>query len=214
MPELYHVGVHDDAVPESVVLVDSDLLADPSVLPGWEGLGGHREYVNGTVRDVLVCGGAYGAPPVVIALEELARAGARRIVCLSRCCCSACAAGGQHPVVVATGAVRDERISFDYAPPEFPAVPAAEILAMLRSALPDAVADVVRTVDLVVEPLAATPAAAVDLLSSAVLVVGAASGMRVGAVVVGAAAGDRQVAALVAAVIDALRPRPAEGEAR
>jgi uridine phosphorylase len=130
MTELFHLGVTSSMVPTSIVLIDSDLICDASSFDGWRPLSIRREYVNGLIDGVLICAGAYGSPAAVIALEELVRAGARQCVTLSRCHCVRCLSENYHRPVIATGAVRDERISNDYAPRDFPAVPSHELDAV------------------------------------------------------------------------------------
>ena len=82
---------------------------------------------------VSVCSTGIGGPSAAIAMEELSNIGADTFVRIGTC-------GGiamdvqAGDVVVATGAVRFEHTSFEYAPSEFPAVPDFDITAALRSA--------------------------------------------------------------------------------
>ena len=82
---------------------------------------------------VSVCSTGIGGPSAAIAMEELAAIGADTFIRVGTC-------GGiamdvqAGDVVVATGAVRFEHTSFEYAPAEFPAVPDFEITAALRAA--------------------------------------------------------------------------------
>ena len=86
----------------------------------------NREYVvyTGTLlgEKVSVCSTGIGGPSAAIAMEELANIGAHTFVRVGTC-------GGidlavrSNDVVVATGAVRMEGTSWEYAPIEWPAVP-------------------------------------------------------------------------------------------
>ena len=82
---------------------------------------------------VSVCSTGIGGPSAAIAMEELSVIGADTFIRVGTC-------GGiamdvqAGDVVVATGAVRFEHTSFEYAPSEFPAVPDFDITAALRSA--------------------------------------------------------------------------------
>lgn len=197
-------------VPTSFVLIDSDLTSDASGFEGWRPLSTRREYVNGLIDGVLICTGAYGAPAAVIALEELVRAGARQCVTLSRCHCVRCQSGNYHRPVIATGAVRDERISNDYAPRDFPAVPSHRLRSSLRDLLPDACSGLVRTVNVpprstLEHPIDALPIDAVDLVTSAIFVASSAIGIRTASVVLSAIADTHEIAKTVEAAIRALQ---------
>lgn len=214
MTELYHLGVPSTSVPASIVLIDSELMSDAADIDGWQPLAARREYFNGVIDGILICAGAYGAPATVIAMEELVRAGARQCVALASCHCERCSAGDHHRSVIAAAAVRGERISADYAPPEFPAVPSHQLLEALRRALPNAEVGVVRTVDVPPRPsvplsvplsVPALAVAAVDLVSSPVFVVGAARGIHSASVVLCSGARQEEIAATLSHVIKALR---------
>lgn len=100
-------------------------------------IGFHREYnvYTGTLlgEKVTVCSTGIGGPSAAIAMEELAAIGADTFIRIGTC-------GGisldvlPGDVVVATGAIRYEHTSLEYAPIEFPAVPNFDIIAALRSA--------------------------------------------------------------------------------
>ena len=102
--------------------------------------GMNREYNiwNGELlgQKVTVCSTGIGGPSASIAMEELAAIGADTFIRVGTC-------GGIHmdvcpgDVVVATGAIRYEHTSLEYAPIEFPAVPDFEITAMLKAATQD-----------------------------------------------------------------------------
>ena len=97
----------------------------------------NREYVTytGTLlgEPVSVVSTGIGGPSAAIAMEELCNLGADTFVRVGTC-------GGIHlevqsgDVVVATGAVRMEGTSREYAPIEFPAVPHYQVLAALTQA--------------------------------------------------------------------------------
>ena len=100
-------------------------------------VGMNREYniYTGTLlgEKVSVCSTGIGGPSASIAMEELHNIGADTFIRIGTC-------GGidldvmPGDVVVATGAIRFEHTSFEYAPPEFPAVPDFSITAALKEA--------------------------------------------------------------------------------
>ena len=97
----------------------------------------NREYTTytGTLlgEKVSVCSTGIGGPSAVIAMEELHAIGADTFIRVGTC-------GGialqvqSDDVVIATGAVRHEGASREYAPIEFPAVPHYQVLAALTQA--------------------------------------------------------------------------------
>ena len=97
----------------------------------------NREYTiyTGTLlgEKVSVCSTGIGGPSASIAMEELAAIGADTFIRVGTC-------GGiamdvlPGDVVVATGAIRYEHTSLEYAPIEFPAVPDFDITAALKAA--------------------------------------------------------------------------------
>ena len=100
-------------------------------------VGMNREYniYTGTLlgEKVSVCSTGIGGPSAAIAMEELAAIGADTFIRVGTC-------GGisldvlPGDVVVATGAVRFEHTSLEYAPMEFPAVSDFSIAAALKQA--------------------------------------------------------------------------------
>ena len=100
-------------------------------------VGQNREYTiySGSLlgERVSVCSTGIGGPSASIAMEELHAIGADTFIRIGTC-------GGidlsvkSGDVVVATGAVRYEHTSLEYAPIEFPAVPDFDITAALRRA--------------------------------------------------------------------------------
>ena len=97
----------------------------------------NREYCTwtGTLlgRPVSVCSTGIGGPSAAIAMEELTQLGVRTFLRVGTC-------GGirtdvqSGDVVVATGAVRMEGTSREYAPIEYPAVPDFQVTAALVQA--------------------------------------------------------------------------------
>ena len=100
-------------------------------------VGMNREYniYTGTLlgEKVSVCSTGIGGPSAAIAMEELHNIGVDTFIRVGTC-------GGidldvmPGDVVVATGAVRYEHTSLEYAPIEFPAVPDFELTAALKAA--------------------------------------------------------------------------------
>ena len=97
----------------------------------------NREYniYTGTLlgEKVSVCSTGIGGPSASIAMEELHNIGADTFIRVGTC-------GGidlevlPGDVVVATGAIRYDHTSLEYAPMEFPAVPNFDITAALKAA--------------------------------------------------------------------------------
>lgn len=100
-------------------------------------IGMNREYniYTGTLlgEKVSVCSTGIGGPSAAIAMEELSAIGADTFIRVGTC-------GGidlnvlPGDVVVATGAIRFEHTSFEYAPAEFPSVPDFDVTLALREA--------------------------------------------------------------------------------
>ena len=100
-------------------------------------VGMNREYniYTGTLlgEKVSVCSTGIGGPSAAIAMEELTAIGADPVIRVGTC-------GGidlnvlPGDVVVATGAIRFEHTSFEYAPSEFPSVPDFDVTLALRDA--------------------------------------------------------------------------------
>ena len=103
-------------------------------------IGMNREYNIWTGyllgEKVSVCSTGIGGPSASIAMEELVNIGADTFVRVGTC-------GGIHldvkpgDVVVATGSIRFEHTSLEYAPMEFPAVADFDITAALKAASED-----------------------------------------------------------------------------
>ena len=100
-------------------------------------IGVNREFTvwNGSLNGklVTVCSTGIGGPSTAIAAEELADCGAKVMIRVGTC-------GGidtrveSGDLVVASGAVRQDGTSVEYAPLSFPAVPDAEVLFALSAA--------------------------------------------------------------------------------
>lgn len=100
-------------------------------------VGSNREFTIWSGRlegkTVTVCSTGIGGPSTAIAVEELADCGARTMIRVGTC-------GGislaveSGDVVIASGAVRQDGTSHEYAPPEFPAVADFDVLSSLVSA--------------------------------------------------------------------------------
>ena len=124
----YHIGVSAGEIGEYCILPGDPgrcakiaaFLEDPVHIST------NREYEiwNGRLGDksVTVCSTGIGGPSTAIAVEELKNCGAHTFIRVGTC-------GGISldvkcgDVVVASGAVRQDGTSHEYAPPEFPAVP-------------------------------------------------------------------------------------------
>lgn len=135
----YHIGVGKGDVGEYVILPgDPKRCAkiaeyfDDAVL-----VGDNREYVTYTGylngKKVSVTSTGIGGPSASIAMEELVKCGAHTFIRIGTC-------GGMQlevkggDVVVATGAIRAEGTTKEYAPIEFPAVPDLNVVnALVRA---------------------------------------------------------------------------------
>lgn len=93
---------------------------------------------NGTLdgERVTVCSTGIGGPSTAIAVEELVACGADTLVRVGTCGGIALPVEAGH-VVVASGAVRQDGTSREYAPIEFPAVADTDVLVALRDAARD-----------------------------------------------------------------------------
>ncbi len=133
----YHIGLKPEQVGKYVILT-----GDPkrcckiaSYFEGAQMQADQREYVTYTGlldgTKVSVASTGIGGPSAAIALEELVRCGARTFI-------RAGTSGGIQTdimggdIVIATGAVRMEGTSREYAPIEFPAVADADVVSALR----------------------------------------------------------------------------------
>ena len=135
----YHIGLKEGDVGELVILpgdpkrcekiaryFDSpQLIADKREFVTYTGL------ING--KKVSVTSTGIGGPSASIALEELVKVGAKKFIRVGTC-------GGMDldvksgDLVIATGAIRMEGTSKEYAPIEFPAVADYDIVTALKRA--------------------------------------------------------------------------------
>lgn len=135
----YHIGLKEDDIGEYVILPgdpkrcakiaayfeDAKLMADRREFTTYTG------YLNGTKVSVTSTG--IGGPSAAIALEELVKIGGKYFIRVGTC-------GGMDTnvksgdLVIATGAIRMEGTSKEYAPIEFPAVADYDIVTSLINA--------------------------------------------------------------------------------
>ena len=135
----YHIGLKEGDVGEYVILPgdpkrcakiaayfdDAKLIADRREYTTYTG------YLNGVKVSVTSTG--IGGPSAAIALEELVKVGAKKFIRVGTC-------GGMDidvksgDLVIATGAIRMEGTSKEYAPIEFPAVADYDIVTSLINA--------------------------------------------------------------------------------
>lgn len=135
----YHLQIHDGEVGRYVILPGDpkrcakiaqyfdapELIADSREFVTYNG------YLDGVKVSVTSTG--IGGPSAAIAMEELVKAGADTFIRVGTC-------GGMDldvksgDLIIATGAVRAEGTSREYAPIEFPAVADPDIVNALRSA--------------------------------------------------------------------------------
>lgn len=135
----YHIGVGPEDVGEYVIL-PGDPQRVPKIAAYFDDakkVGESREYVTytGYINGVKVSctSTGVGGPSASIAIEELVACGAKNFIRVGTC-------GGMQldvksgDIVVASGAIRAEGTSKEYAPIEFPAVPNVKIAAALTTA--------------------------------------------------------------------------------
>lgn len=135
----FHIGVKDGEVGEYVILPGdpkrckkiAEYLDDAKLIADLREYTTYTGYLNGTKVSVTSTG--IGGPSAAIAMQELVDAGAKYFIRQGTC-------GGMNldvkggDIIVATGAVRMEGTSKEYAPIEFPAVANYEIVNALVSA--------------------------------------------------------------------------------
>lgn len=135
----YHLQVHDGDVGKYVILPGdpkrcakiAEFFDEPRLLADSREFTTYTGKLNGVQVSVTSTG--IGGPSAAIALEELVKAGADTFIRVGTC-------GGIQPevksgdLVIATGAVRQEGTSREYAPVEFPAVADFDLVCALRDA--------------------------------------------------------------------------------
>lgn len=134
----YHIGLKEGDVGEYIILPgdpkrcekiaayfdDAKLVADKREFVTYTG------YLNG--KKVSVTSTGIGGPSASIALEELVKVGGKYFIRVGTC-------GGMQPevksgdLIIATGAIRMEGTSKEYAPIEFPAVANFDIVTALKA---------------------------------------------------------------------------------
>lgn len=108
-------------------------MKDSEEIGNYRGLVSFRGYTPKGV-EVTIATSGMGTPSTHIVIEELANLGAEVFIRIGTC-------GGVNPevktgdVVVATGAVRDELTSSNYAPMEYPAVATPELYSALLTGI-------------------------------------------------------------------------------
>lgn len=135
----YHIGVAPGEIGGYCLLPGDPGRCEQiaSFLENPNRVGMNREYNiwNGTLEGetVTICSTGIGGPSTAIAVEELAACGAHTLIRIGTC-------GGidlpvrAGDVVIASGAVRQDGTSREYAPIEFPAVPDATVMMALCEA--------------------------------------------------------------------------------
>ena len=137
--QVYHLKIRPGDVGRYCILPGDpgrvELIA--SFLEDAHFVASNREYLiyNGKLNGetVTVCPTGIGGPSAAIAMEELIMCGADTFVRIGTC-------GGMQKevmggdIAIATGAIRMEGTSHEYAPPEWPAVPDYEVLNALVDA--------------------------------------------------------------------------------
>ena len=135
----YHIGARAGEIGKYCILPGDPARCEKiaSFLENPTHLGMNREYNiwNGYLCGELVsvCSTGIGGPSTAIAVEELYACGARTMIRVGTCGgISTCVCSGD--VVIASGAVRQDGTSHEYAPSIFPAVPTVDVLFALDSA--------------------------------------------------------------------------------
>ena len=135
----YHLQIHDGEVGQYVILPGDPkrcekiarYFEDPVLAADSREFLTYNGWLEGTKVSVTSTG--IGGPSAAIAMEELVKAGAHTFIRVGTC-------GGMDPavksgdLVIATGAVRAEGTSREYAPIEFPAVADPDVVCALREA--------------------------------------------------------------------------------
>ncbi|MDR1018595.1 MAG: uridine phosphorylase, partial [Lachnospiraceae bacterium] len=133
----YHIHVKPGEVGKYVILPGdpgrceeiASYFDDPKKIAENREYTTYTGYLEGV--KVSVCSTGIGGPSAAIALEELVRSGADTFIRVGTC-------GGMRldvlggDIIIATGAVRMEGTSKEYAPIEFPAVPHFDIVSALK----------------------------------------------------------------------------------
>ncbi len=135
----YHLGIKNGDIGKYVILPGDPkrcekiaaFFDDPVLMADSREFVTYTGYLNG--ERVSVTSTGIGGPSASIAMEELVKAGADTFIRVGTC-------GGMQPevksgdLVIATGAIRMEGTSREYAPLEFPAVADFELAGALKAA--------------------------------------------------------------------------------
>lgn len=135
----YHLQIHDGEVGKYVILPGdpkrcakiAQYFDDPVLVADSREFVTYNGYLDG--EKVSVTSTGIGGPSASIAMEELVKAGAHTFIRVGTC-------GGMDidvksgDLVIATGAIRAEGTSREYAPIEFPAVADIDVVNALRKA--------------------------------------------------------------------------------
>ncbi len=134
----YHIGLKEGDVGEFVILPGDPkrcekiaaYFDEPKLIADKREFVTYTGYLNGVKVSVTSTG--IGGPSASIALEELVKVGAKKFIRVGTC-------GGMQTdvksgdLVIATGAIRMEGTSKEYAPIEFPAVADYDIVTALKN---------------------------------------------------------------------------------
>lgn len=135
----YHIGLKEGDAGEIVILPGdpkrcekiAKYFDEPKLIADKREFVTYTGYINN--KKVSVTSTGIGGPSASIALEELVKVGAKKFIRVGTC-------GGMDlnvksgDLVIATGAIRMEGTSKEYAPIEFPAVADYEIVTALKQA--------------------------------------------------------------------------------
>ena len=134
----YHIGLKEGDVGEFVILPGDPKRCEKiaKYFDNPQLIADRREFVTYTGflkgKKVSVTSTGIGGPSASIALEELVKVGAKKFIRVGTC-------GGMDvnvksgELVIATGAIRMEGTSKEYAPIEFPAVADYDIVTALKT---------------------------------------------------------------------------------
>lgn len=134
----YHIGLKEGDIGDFVILPGDPkrcekiaaYFDEPKLIADRREFVTYTGFLNGTKVSVTSTG--IGGPSASIALEELVKVGGKKFIRVGTC-------GGMQPdvksgdLVIATGAIRMEGTSKEYAPIEFPAVADYEIVTALKN---------------------------------------------------------------------------------
>ena len=134
----YHIGLKEGDIGEFVILPGDPkrcekiaaYFDEPKLIADRREFVTYTGYLNGTKVSVTSTG--IGGPSASIALEELVKVGGKNFIRVGTC-------GGMQTnvksgdLVIATGAIRMEGTSKEYAPIEFPAVADYDIITALKN---------------------------------------------------------------------------------